>query len=57
MSRTRLSNFARPFLFGVATGLLMALWWRAAQIQQRDRDFGPPGMSEATGMSPDQFNP
>lgn len=57
MSRIPSSNFVRPFLFGVATGLLMALWWRAAQIQQRDRDFGPPGMSEVTGMSPDQFNP
>lgn len=26
------------FILGIAAGLILSLWWRAAQVQQKSRD-------------------
>ena len=39
--KDRLFAVAAPFLFGVLSGLVLALWWRAAQIHALERDLIP----------------
>jgi len=35
---TQARNHLIAFAFGVAFGLILSLWWRAAQIHQAERD-------------------